>query len=187
MAPNVEVNLHGLLELDKSDLSGNKHRLQLGSSGAYWDSLQDITVGLSLGTTCRLRVLSRTMVLSRTYLQNSSGDSGPDLSFDKSTSPERLFSLALVSLAEISKPVLSFGCSGGDYTSSTAKAFFFKIAPEKELVSFINQLGCSKTIMSISALRINDMYQPWRTLLTMINKFLTGKATTHDRLRLFML
>ncbi|GJZ17087.1 hypothetical protein Tco_0553210 [Tanacetum coccineum] len=61
------------------------------------------------------------------YLQNSSGDSGPDLSFDKSTSPERLFSLALVSLAEISKPVLSFGCSGGDYTSSTAKAFFFKI------------------------------------------------------------
>ncbi|GKA59218.1 hypothetical protein Tco_0758531 [Tanacetum coccineum] len=35
-------------------------------------------------------------------LQNSSGDSGPDLSFDKLASPERLFSLARVSLAEAS-------------------------------------------------------------------------------------
>nr|GEV19793.1 hypothetical protein [Tanacetum cinerariifolium] len=51
-------------------------------------------------------------------LQKSSGDSRPDLSFDKSASPERLFSLARVSLAEASKPVLSFGCSGGDCTSS---------------------------------------------------------------------
>ncbi|GKD08970.1 hypothetical protein Tco_1188655, partial [Tanacetum coccineum] len=34
MAPNVEVNLHGLLDLDKSDLNGNKDRVQLGSSGA---------------------------------------------------------------------------------------------------------------------------------------------------------
>ncbi|GJS31871.1 hypothetical protein Tco_0492491 [Tanacetum coccineum] len=41
-----------------------------------------------------------------------SGDSGPKLSFDKSASPENLFSLARVSLAEASKPVLSFRCSG---------------------------------------------------------------------------
>ncbi|GKG18905.1 hypothetical protein Tco_0376004, partial [Tanacetum coccineum] len=34
MAPNVEVNLRGLLELDKSDLSGDKDQVQLGSSGA---------------------------------------------------------------------------------------------------------------------------------------------------------
>ncbi|GKA50146.1 hypothetical protein Tco_0743219 [Tanacetum coccineum] len=30
-------------------------------------------------------------------------------------------------------------------------------APEKEIISFINQLGCSKTIRTISALRVNDM------------------------------
>nr|GFA87205.1 reverse transcriptase domain-containing protein [Tanacetum cinerariifolium] len=30
--PNVKVNLRGLLELDKSDLGGNKDRVQLGSS-----------------------------------------------------------------------------------------------------------------------------------------------------------
>ncbi|GJW26194.1 hypothetical protein Tco_0040005 [Tanacetum coccineum] len=42
-------------------------------------------------------------------LRNSGGDSRPDLSFDKSASLERLFSLARVSLAEASKPDLSFG------------------------------------------------------------------------------
>ncbi|GJX55217.1 hypothetical protein Tco_0285114 [Tanacetum coccineum] len=51
-------------------------------------------------------------------LQNSSGNSRPDLSFDKSASLECLFSLARVSLAEASKPDLSFRCFRGDYTSS---------------------------------------------------------------------
>ncbi|GJU27986.1 hypothetical protein Tco_1166607 [Tanacetum coccineum] len=46
-------------------------------------------------------------------LQNSGGDSGPDLSFDKSTSSERLFSSARVSLEEASNPDLSFGCPLG--------------------------------------------------------------------------
>ncbi|GJZ55015.1 reverse transcriptase domain-containing protein [Tanacetum coccineum] len=51
-------------------------------------------------------------------LWNSGGDNRPDLSFDKSASLECLFSLAYVSLAEASKPDLSFGCSWGDYTLS---------------------------------------------------------------------
>nr|GEX50991.1 hypothetical protein [Tanacetum cinerariifolium] len=46
-------------------------------------------------------------------LQNSGGDSGLDLSFNKSASLERLFSSTRVSFAEASKPDLSFGCSGG--------------------------------------------------------------------------
>ncbi|GKD51435.1 hypothetical protein Tco_1280411, partial [Tanacetum coccineum] len=60
------------------------------------------------------------LICPSTYqlLQNSSGDSELELSFDKSASLERLFSLARVSLAEASKTILSFGCSGGDYTSS---------------------------------------------------------------------
>ncbi|GJS46067.1 hypothetical protein Tco_0596188 [Tanacetum coccineum] len=60
-------------------------------------------------------------------------------------------------------------------------------APEKEIISFINQLGCYKTIRMISALRVNDIYQPLRTFLTMIKKYLTRKATTYDRPRLHML
>ncbi|GKG13125.1 hypothetical protein Tco_0350085 [Tanacetum coccineum] len=62
------------------------------------------------------------LICPSTYqlLQNSGGDSGPDLSFDKSTSSEHLFSSARVSLEEASNPDLSFGCfeSRGDYTSS---------------------------------------------------------------------
>ncbi|GJS56818.1 hypothetical protein Tco_0651602 [Tanacetum coccineum] len=50
-------------------------------------------------------------------LRNSSGNSGPNLSFDKSTSLEHLFSLARDSLVAVSKLYFSFGCSGGDYTS----------------------------------------------------------------------
>ncbi|GKE16464.1 hypothetical protein Tco_1424041, partial [Tanacetum coccineum] len=90
---SVEVNLRGLLELDTSDLNGNKDRTEL------------LTPNLICPSTYQL-------------LQNSSGDSGPDLTFDKSASLESLFSLARVSLAEASKPVLSIECSGGDYTSS---------------------------------------------------------------------
>nr|GEW15730.1 hypothetical protein [Tanacetum cinerariifolium] len=61
------------------------------------------------------------LICPSTYqlLQNFSGDSGPDLSFDKSTSLGCLFSLADVSLGEASKPLLSFGCSEGDYISSS--------------------------------------------------------------------
>nr|GEV53189.1 hypothetical protein [Tanacetum cinerariifolium] len=49
-----------------------------------------------------------------------------DLSFDKSASPERLFSLARVSLVEASKPDLSFGWPGEDYTSSCPPSLHWK-------------------------------------------------------------
>ncbi|GJU49734.1 hypothetical protein Tco_1219289 [Tanacetum coccineum] len=100
-----------------------------------------ITVELSLGINCQFCVIPRTvpfvglllrcccartelitpdLICPSTYqlLLNSGGDSGPDLSFDKSASSERLFSSTRVSLAEAAKPDLSFGCSEGDYTSS---------------------------------------------------------------------
>ncbi|GJW54629.1 hypothetical protein Tco_0098714 [Tanacetum coccineum] len=59
----------------------------------------------------KTELISPDLICPLTYqlLRNSSGDSGPDLSFDKSASPERLFSLARVSLAEASKLVLPFG------------------------------------------------------------------------------
>ncbi|GKB52499.1 hypothetical protein Tco_0903252 [Tanacetum coccineum] len=78
-------------------------------------------MGFSLGKICQLRVIPRTVVLYKDYaflLWNSGDDSGPDLSFNKSASPECLFSLARVSLAEASKLDLSFGWFKGDYTSS---------------------------------------------------------------------
>ncbi|GJT19849.1 hypothetical protein Tco_0878555 [Tanacetum coccineum] len=65
-------------------------------------------------------VLNTDLICPLTYqlLRNFSGDSRPDLSFDKSASLKHLFSLARASLVAVSKLYLSFGCSGGDYTSS---------------------------------------------------------------------
>ncbi|GKE99413.1 hypothetical protein Tco_0022764, partial [Tanacetum coccineum] len=68
-----------------------------------------------------LITLDLTCPSTRQLIRNYSGDSGPDLSFDKSASLERLFSLAHVSLTKSSNSGLSFRCSGGDYTSSTPK------------------------------------------------------------------
>ncbi|GJX37653.1 putative RNA-directed DNA polymerase, eukaryota, reverse transcriptase zinc-binding domain protein [Tanacetum coccineum] len=68
----------------------------------------------------RTELVTPDLTCPSTYqlLRNSGGDSRPDLSFDKSASPERLFRLARVSLAESSKLLSLSGCSGGDYTSS---------------------------------------------------------------------
>nr|GEW02423.1 copia protein [Tanacetum cinerariifolium] len=64
---------------------------------------------------------------------------------------------------------------------------FTLLALEKAIIKFINELRCPKPIKTISALKVNDMYQHWRTFLTMINKCLTGKATAYDCPRLLML
>ncbi|GJS49608.1 hypothetical protein Tco_0599729 [Tanacetum coccineum] len=67
-----------------------------------------------------MELITPDLICPSTYqlLWYSGGDSRLELSFDKSASPERLFSLARVSFAEASKLVLSVGCFGGDYTSS---------------------------------------------------------------------
>nr|GEW93814.1 hypothetical protein [Tanacetum cinerariifolium] len=88
-----------------------------------------------------------TYPLTPQLLRNFDGDSRPDLSFDKSASLERLFSLARVSLAEASKQDLSFGWSEGDYTSSVG---FFTIAVSLNLFSsrkFSTSLCSSGTIL----------------------------------------
>ncbi|GJY29632.1 hypothetical protein Tco_0405399 [Tanacetum coccineum] len=48
--------------------------------------------------------------------------------------------------------------------------------PHDDIVSFINELGYSESLEQVSKMAINNMYQPWRTFMTMINKCLTGKA-----------
>ncbi|GKB69326.1 hypothetical protein Tco_0930738, partial [Tanacetum coccineum] len=127
----VEVNLRGLLELDKSDISAwdqlqrkskyndceiNAENVKYGSERCcvpswgnepslytIWDSLQDIIVGALSWT----KLITLDLICPSTYqlLWNSSGDSGPDLSFDKSASLKHLFGLARASLVAVSKLV----------------------------------------------------------------------------------
>ncbi|GJZ51816.1 hypothetical protein Tco_0606331, partial [Tanacetum coccineum] len=123
----VEVNLRGLLELDKSDLSGNKDRDQLRRESKYNDceiNAENVKYGPERYRCARTELITPDLTCPSTHqlLRNSGGDSGPDLSFDKSASPERLFSLARVSLAKIEPTVTLFRvfqtlCKQGDWFS----------------------------------------------------------------------
>nr|GFC92279.1 histone deacetylase 14 [Tanacetum cinerariifolium] len=51
------------------------------------------------------------------------------------------------------------------------------------LIDFVNQLGYPKLVMNLSTVVTNDLFQPWRALLTIINLCLTGKTSGFKRPR----
>ncbi|GJR38693.1 retrovirus-related pol polyprotein from transposon TNT 1-94 [Tanacetum coccineum] len=55
------------------------------------------------------------------------------------------------------------------------------------VIEYVNTLGYPCTLRNVSAMSVNDLYQPWRAILSMINMCLTGKTAGHDRPRHHML
>nr|GEY01353.1 monodehydroascorbate reductase [Tanacetum cinerariifolium] len=55
------------------------------------------------------------------------------------------------------------------------------------LINFVNKLGYPKLVRNMSNVVTNDMFQPWRALTTIINLFLTGKASGFERPRALVL
>ncbi|GJV54879.1 hypothetical protein Tco_1455884 [Tanacetum coccineum] len=54
----------------------------------------------------------------------------------------------------------------------------FKDPPfEEEILTFIRELGYLGDIKSLSDVKVDTLYQPWRTFGTIINKCLSGKVT----------
>nr|GEU84515.1 hypothetical protein [Tanacetum cinerariifolium] len=51
------------------------------------------------------------------------------------------------------------------------------------LINFVNELGYPKLVMNLSNVVTNDMFQPWRALITIINLCLTGKTSGFERPR----
>nr|GFA85166.1 monodehydroascorbate reductase [Tanacetum cinerariifolium] len=51
------------------------------------------------------------------------------------------------------------------------------------LIDFVNQLGYPKLVMNLSTVVTNDLFQPWRALLTIINLCLMGKTFGFKRPR----
>nr|GEV87616.1 monodehydroascorbate reductase [Tanacetum cinerariifolium] len=51
------------------------------------------------------------------------------------------------------------------------------------IIDFVNQLGYIEIIHFVSRMAVNNLYQPWRAILSMINQCLTGKTSGHDRPR----
>ncbi|GJZ04638.1 hypothetical protein Tco_0537913 [Tanacetum coccineum] len=64
---------------------------------------------------------------------------------------------------------------------------FIKPPPHDKIISFIKKLGYPGSLDQVSKMVINHMYQPWRTFMTMIKKFLIGKASGFNRPRLALI
>ncbi|GJV46750.1 hypothetical protein Tco_1436962 [Tanacetum coccineum] len=55
---------------------------------------------------------------------------------------------------------------------------------EKDILTFMRELGYSGNIKLLSDVKVDTLPQPWRTFGTIINKCLSGKVTRIDTLRL---
>nr|GEV23534.1 hypothetical protein [Tanacetum cinerariifolium] len=55
---------------------------------------------------------------------------------------------------------------------------------KEEILAFILFLGYSVPIRTLTDVNINKLYQPWRSFAAIINKYLTGKSSGYDSLRL---
>ncbi|GJY07635.1 hypothetical protein Tco_0374689 [Tanacetum coccineum] len=51
------------------------------------------------------------------------------------------------------------------------------------IMDFVNELGYTEAIHFVSRMAVNNLYQPWRAILPMINQCLTGKTSGYDRPR----
>nr|GEU34428.1 hypothetical protein [Tanacetum cinerariifolium] len=61
---------------------------------------------------------------------------------------------------------------------------FVKPPSHDEMVTFIKSLGYKVALESIIDLFTDHMYQPWRTFNVIINRYLSGKITGLDKIRL---
>ncbi|GKD81498.1 hypothetical protein Tco_1348337 [Tanacetum coccineum] len=55
---------------------------------------------------------------------------------------------------------------------------------EEDILTFMRELGYSGNIKLLSDVKVDTLPQPWRTFGTIINKYLSGKVTKIDTLRL---
>ncbi|GKD03318.1 hypothetical protein Tco_1178292, partial [Tanacetum coccineum] len=61
---------------------------------------------------------------------------------------------------------------------------FDALPTDEEIVSFLRDLGHTREINSLNDVVVDQMHQPWRTFVALINRSLSGKTTGLDKLRL---
>ncbi|GJZ21355.1 hypothetical protein Tco_0558394 [Tanacetum coccineum] len=49
------------------------------------------------------------------------------------------------------------------------------------VIDFVNNLGYPEELQFVYKMYVNSLYQPWRTILSMINQCLTSKTSGYDR------
>nr|GEW98400.1 hypothetical protein [Tanacetum cinerariifolium] len=55
------------------------------------------------------------------------------------------------------------------------------------IMDFVNELGYTEVIHFVLRMAVNNLYQPWSAILSMINQCLTGKTFGYDRPRYLVL
>ncbi|GKD42498.1 hypothetical protein Tco_1267143 [Tanacetum coccineum] len=55
---------------------------------------------------------------------------------------------------------------------------------DEEIVTFIKELRHKGDIKSVTEVVVDQMHQPWRTFATIINRCLSGKTSSLDKIRL---
>ncbi|GJX70258.1 hypothetical protein Tco_0307429, partial [Tanacetum coccineum] len=60
---------------------------------------------------------------------------------------------------------------------------FVETPSEESLLTFLVELGYKGQVNKLPSMFVDYMHQPWRTLATIINKCLSGKTSSNDKLR----
>ncbi|GJZ53629.1 retrovirus-related pol polyprotein from transposon TNT 1-94 [Tanacetum coccineum] len=69
-------------------------------------------------------------------------------------------------------------------TVSIHKQKFEELPLEHDILSFIKDLGHTRDITYLIDVNVDYLHQPWRAFATVINKYLSGKETGMDKIRL---
>ncbi|GJT06447.1 retrovirus-related pol polyprotein from transposon TNT 1-94 [Tanacetum coccineum] len=71
-----------------------------------------------------------------------------------------------------------------NYITPIDQAHQFVSPPSGDaIMDFVNKLGYTEVIHFVLRMAVNNLYQPWRAILSMINQCLTRKTSGHDRHR----
>ncbi|GKB24084.1 retrovirus-related pol polyprotein from transposon TNT 1-94 [Tanacetum coccineum] len=69
-----------------------------------------------------------------------------------------------------------------DITPTNDNKLFVAPPSSDTVIEYINTLGYPCTLRNVPAMSINALYQPWRSVLSMINMCLTGKTAGYDKI-----
>ncbi|GJZ03713.1 hypothetical protein Tco_0536988 [Tanacetum coccineum] len=53
----------------------------------------------------------------------------------------------------------------------------------EQVMDFVNELGYPEEIHFVSRMHVNNLFQPWRAIMSLINQCLTGKTSGNDKPR----
>ncbi|GJT41343.1 hypothetical protein Tco_0941208 [Tanacetum coccineum] len=60
---------------------------------------------------------------------------------------------------------------------------FIEVQDDDATLTFVTDLGCKGLLHKYNSMYVDHMHQPWRTLAAIINKCLSGKTGSNDRLK----